>query len=117
MQLSCTMKTLVLIALVVCSLGILMQAVASEEPFETDKNPLDEEEGYEVYEDANAPDYSDSDEEEDKGRYEERMNAPGDSDDDDKEEKEQDEERMNEVTNGEDEVLEKPEDAVDDPER
>ena len=96
-----------------------MQAVVSEELFETDKNSLDEEEfeGYERYEDANAPDYSYSDEEEDKGRYEVRMNAPGDSDDDDKEEKEQNEERMNEVTNGEDEVLEKPEDAVDDPER
>ena len=111
------MKTLALIALVGCSLGILMQAVVAEEPFETAENPVDEEEGYEGYhEDANAADYSDSDEEE-KGRYEERMNAPGDSDDDHKEEKERNEQRMNDVTNGEDEVLEKPEDAVDVPDR
>jgi len=91
------MKTFVLIALVGCSLGILMQAlaVASEEPFETAENPVDEEEGYEGYEDANAP---------------------VDSEDDDEEEKERNEERMNEVTNEEDEVLEKPEEAVDDPE-
>ena len=55
-------------------------AVASEEPFETAENPVDEEEGYEGYEDTNAPGYSDSDEEEEKGRYVERMNAPDDSD-------------------------------------
>jgi len=112
-----TMKTFALIALVGCSLGILMQTVVSEEPFETAENPVDEEERYEGnHEDANAPDFSDSDEEE-KGRYEERMNTPGDSDDDHKEEKERNEQRMNDVTNGEDEVLEKPEDAVDDPDR
>ena len=115
--LSSTMKTLVLIALVGCSLGILMKAVVAEKPFETAESLEDEEEGYEGnHEDANAPDFSDSDEEE-KGRYEERMNTPGDSDDDHKEEKERNEQRMNDVTDGEDEVLEKPEDAVDDPDR
>ena len=80
-----------------CSLGFLLQTVVSEEPFETDKNPVDGEDDYEGYEDVNAPVDS--------------------NDDDEEEENEGNEERMNEVTNGEDEVLEKPEDAVDDPER
>ena len=57
-----------------------MQTVVSEEPFETAENLEDEEEGYEGYEDTNAPGFSDSDEEEGKGRYVERMNAPDDSD-------------------------------------
>ena len=81
-----TIKTLVLIALVGCSLGFLLQTVVSEEPFETDKNPVDEEDDYEGYEDVNAPvDSNDDDEEEENGGNEERMN---------------------EVTNGEDQVLE-----------
>ena len=56
------MKTLVLIALVVCSLGILMQTVVPEEPLETDKNPVHEEEKHD--EDENAPDSNVDDEKE-----------------------------------------------------
>ena len=57
------MKTLVLIALIGCSLGVLMQIVASEEPFETaeDKRVDD-------LNDADDPDDTDEeDSEEDEG--------------------------------------------------
>ena len=53
------MQTLVLIALVGCSLGVLMQTVASEEPFETA-----EDERLDDLSDADNPDDTDD---EDKG--------------------------------------------------
>ena len=58
-----TMKTLILIALVGCSLGVLMQTVASEEPFETA-----EDERVDDLNDADDPDdTNEEDDEEDEG--------------------------------------------------
>ena len=67
------MKTLVLIALVGCSLGVLMQLVASEEPFETAED--------ERVDDLSDPDNPEDTDEEENDEDEALVNAENAVDD------------------------------------
>ena len=64
-----SMKTLVLIALVGCSLGVLMQTVALEESFETANNQVDDKDSVDSsnVNEVNAPDDDGEEEENEEG--------------------------------------------------
>ena len=101
------MKKFILIALVGCSLGILMQALSFGEPFETAADPLDEEQGDYFGTKEEAIDSSDEGLKDDLND-----NAPDDGNLDDEDEREVDDENLDEDDGVRAETVESNEAAV-----